>query len=1204
MKQRYNIIGILLLGMLMAANIAHAQDFFLDENDFTVVCTDASVDDKGTVEIDGEDIEFTKRDRDGLNDLLNNDENNPELAKTCTSGITNMNSLFSSNSSFNQDISSWDVSSVTNMSAMFFFAESFNQDIGGWDVSSVTNMEGMFYQNGTFNQDIGDWDVSSVTNMRTMFRGTRDFNQDIGDWDVSSVTDMRLMFWDAESFNQDIGDWDVSSVTDMIGMFYQNDTFNQDIGDWDVRNVTDMSSMFRETREFNADIGDWDVSSVTSMFSMFNDASNFNQDIGGWDVSSVTNMEGMFNDASNFNQDLSGWCVGQISSEPTGFDDGANAWEFPSEWRPVWGLCANPNIFLAANNVTFVCTNADLGESGEFKINDSFFTITKRDRDGLDKLIENEDYSDLTTTCTSGIEDMSNLFQGITNFDEDISSWDVSSVTNMSGMFFFAESFNQDIGDWDVSSVTNLSRMFDSAENFNQDIGDWDVSSVTNVSFMFEGASDFNTDIGDWDVSSVTNMRSMFEGASDFNADIGDWDVGSVTNMSSMFELASNFNADIGDWKVSSVTNMSYMFGGASAFNRDIGDWDVSSVVNMFFMFDGAKLFNANIGDWDVSSVTNMSSMFANTEIFNRDIGDWDVSNVTNMSSMFEGARFYNRDLGVWDVSSVTNMSSMFEGARVFNADIGGWDVSSVTNMSSMFDDARDFDQDLSGWCVPGFENEPEDFSTGSALSNVNKPVWGTCPIIATVKIEEGSNPGWRMMGVPAEDVTVADLAGKNLVQGIEGLDFSGDEPNFYLWDPEADENTFENEFEGAYVLPQNGGSVISPGTGFVWYMWGPDVNPDVEESKEFPLTIKVTGNEPSGDVSLGTLPAGWNLVGNPFGSDIAFNDLPYGPGSVWNPNEGEEGSYVLTTSMGGKLSVWQGAFIELTAATEVVIPQSAKTTDAEFQKEQHMLAGQVEFMLEGFDDGDRVRTRDRAAILYFHEQATDGWDSWDVSKLTPMSQSWATAAFIGSRDDRLVLKSQHALPYQLDGSYEIPIDIQQQNISGELRLSWPVVKNLPSGAELWLEDRQTGQRHDLTREGHVDFTGSSNQKEALVEQEVFERPEPQTMAMKSSSQRFVIMINPDEEVESVPSTIALNQNYPNPFNPTTQITYELPQSEQVRLEVYDMTGRQVATLVDGQVSAGSHTVTFDASGLSSGVYIYRLQAGGQLLTRQLTLIK
>jgi len=85
----------------------------------------------------------------------------------------------------------------------------------------------------------------------------------------------------------------------------------------------------------------------------------------------------------------------------------------------------------------------------------------------------------------------------------------------------------------------------------------------------------------------------------------------------------------------------------------------------------------------------------------------------------------------------------------------------------------------------------------------------------------------------------------------------------------------------------------------------------------------------------------------------------------------------------------------------------------------------------------------------------------------------------------------------------------------------------------------------------------------------------------------------------------ALGQNYPNPFNPTTQIVFDLPKAGEVTLTVYDMTGRVVSTLVNGYKSAGRYDVTFDGSGLASGAYIYRLQAGRNFVqTKKLLLVK
>ena len=93
-------------------------------------------------------------------------------------------------------------------------------------------------------------------------------------------------------------------------------------------------------------------------------------------------------------------------------------------------------------------------------------------------------------------------------------------------------------------------------------------------------------------------------------------------------------------------------------------------------------------------------------------------------------------------------------------------------------------------------------------------------------------------------------------------------------------------------------------------------------------------------------------------------------------------------------------------------------------------------------------------------------------------------------------------------------------------------------------------------------------------------------------------------ESEELPAKVALSGNYPNPFNPATTIRYELPESGDVRLAVYDALGHEVAMLVDRAQSAGSHAVRFEAIDLPSGVYLYRLQAGGKTMARTMMLVK
>ena len=90
----------------------------------------------------------------------------------------------------------------------------------------------------------------------------------------------------------------------------------------------------------------------------------------------------------------------------------------------------------------------------------------------------------------------------------------------------------------------------------------------------------------------------------------------------------------------------------------------------------------------------------------------------------------------------------------------------------------------------------------------------------------------------------------------------------------------------------------------------------------------------------------------------------------------------------------------------------------------------------------------------------------------------------------------------------------------------------------------------------------------------------------------------------TIAESFALSQNYPNPFNPSTTINYTIPNSGLVTLKVFDIIGKEVASLVNGMVTAGSHSVNFNASKLSSGVYFYRIESGNFVDTKKMFLLK
>ena len=349
-------------------------------------------------------------------------------------------------------------------------------------------------------------------------------------------------------------------------------------------------------------------------------------------------------------------------------------------------------------------------------------------------------YGEINTWDVSLINDMSNLFSGKDNFNDDISGWDVSNVVSMNLMFQAAISFNQDLSSWDVSNVMLMDQVFRLATSFNQDLSSWDVSNVTFMGGMFWDASSFNQDLSSWDVSNVTFMSYVFNGTAlseqnrcaihnSWSSNVNwpyNWSEFCVYTPFTKEEL----QAAVDLWVDDNATALE-LYG-------HINSWNVSFITNMEYLFKEKTTFNDDINNWDVSSVTNMKQMFYACTNFNGDLSLWDVSSVTDMSNMFDVAQNFNSDISSWDVSSVSNMRGMFWNAPSFDQDIGNWDVSNVTDMFKMFLNAQSFDQDLSDWDVSNVVDMGEMFNGTQSLSDYNK-----CVIDASFSSNENWPYNW-----------------------------------------------------------------------------------------------------------------------------------------------------------------------------------------------------------------------------------------------------------------------------------------------------------------------------------------------------------------------------------------------------------------------------------------------------------------------------
>ena len=233
--------------------------------------------------------------------------------------------------------------------------------------------------------------------------------------------------------------WDVSGMGDLGATFGGATSFNQDLNNWNVSNVTNMNSAFSGADAFNGNITSWNVSKVTTMNSTFKSADSFNQNISGWDVSSCTSFYHFLYNAEAFNQDLSNWTFTTDASKDIdvfGMFRSMTAFNSPLNW--------------GSKTVRF--------------------------------------------TNTAG------MFWASTNFNQDISGWDVSNVTNMNSMFYDAEDFNQDISSWDVNQVTNFDNFLRdntalSTENYNKLLVAWLADNPVD-SLSFHGGDAVSTDGG------------------------------------------------------------------------------------------------------------------------------------------------------------------------------------------------------------------------------------------------------------------------------------------------------------------------------------------------------------------------------------------------------------------------------------------------------------------------------------------------------------------------------------------------------------------------------------------------------------------------------------------------------------------------------------------------------------------------------------
>ncbi|WP_234572360.1 DUF4347 domain-containing protein [Rhodohalobacter sp. 614A] len=474
-----------------------------------------------------------------------------------------------------------------------------------------------------------------------------------------------------------------------------------------------------------------------------------------------------------------------------------------------------------------------------------------------------------------------------------------------------------------------------------------------------------------------------------------------------------------------------------------------------------------------------------------------------------------------------------------------------------------------------------------------------------TVNVNLTGTEGWRLLSIP-DDVALNTFLDPIWTQGVtDGGDTDFGTPNVYTWSTD----TLGNDSADWVPVTDLTNTTPPAGHGFLVQVYADD-DYNNGTSNEFPQTLSVTGTEYASGISptMNSNANGWTVLGNPFASPIDFDDLSKANLSstayVWDPNSDvgdggqagqSSGSWKTWNGTSGdltdgRIAPFQGFMVENTSAgSSVSFTQSDKVSTATtlLGKQDEQPSPFVRLELQG--NG----MKNSAWLEFASEGSTDKTDG-DAWELTPLSENYAMLA---TKKD--------------NGSL---VDIGRYPQDGELNISLMTEATQPGsyaitvtdieapGQTLYLNDIQTGESIPLKTGTRYEF---------LIIQAAKAPADPfallQTGLQKQTSgeHRFVIsssaLENPGTET---PRQFTLEQNYPNPFNPVTVINYQLPVNSEVRLEIFDMAGRQITTLVNTRQTAGTYSVNFDGSNLSSGVYMYRLEASGISLTKKLTLIK
>ncbi|MCC6549973.1 MAG: T9SS type A sorting domain-containing protein [Ignavibacteriaceae bacterium] len=351
-----------------------------------------------------------------------------------------------------------------------------------------------------------------------------------------------------------------------------------------------------------------------------------------------------------------------------------------------------------------------------------------------------------------------------------------------------------------------------------------------------------------------------------------------------------------------------------------------------------------------------------------------------------------------------------------------------------------------------------------------------------------------------------------------------------------------------------------------------------------------VTGEAVEADSTVQTLQPGFNLIGNKYVRDISKTTLSFVKNGfqytfdeavsnnlISNTLYGYDGSgYASANILNLFKGYWIGvltdgvSLIQKPLPAQIPVSTPIAVTENNWEMALELTSGLLS---------------DKTAVIGAKENATVGFDAEFDAPRPPRNpgSNFLELYFENSGSTYpQMLGSRYARDFRSVGEASWVFKVESSE-NAETRLSWDrsQIQQLPDSIRITLKDMSNNTEVDMKTDSVYNFVYNGVRSFAV------------------NSTVTGIMDN-----STIPNDYSLKQNYPNPFNPSTMIQFQLPKSGHTELKVYDLVGREVATLINGTREAGYHQVSFDASGLSSGMYIYRLRSGDFSKTMKMSLVK